>query len=105
MKKLVFLLLLAVAMAGFVSAFDDAASPPGELSLETEIACVGAACGCPVLQVTAQAEAVFILSAGEYAISAATIENPVNLQERFAWATTAYKTIDTGQEANYYLLL
>jgi len=49
--QLIFLLVLAVAMVGFMPA-QDAARPPWEITLEAEIACVSAACGCPVHQVT-----------------------------------------------------
>lgn len=108
MKKFIFLLLMAFAMVGLVSAFGDTADPPGVITLEAEIACFGAACGCPVHQVTvlAECEVVFILPAGELALSVATIENPINLWEIAAGEIkTDWKNIDTGQEINYFLRL
>jgi len=108
MKKLFFLLLMAFAMVGFISAFDDNAHPPGGITLEAEIACIGAAYGCPVQQVTvlADTEAVQLQPAGVIALLTATIENPFNLWEQAAGELRAdRKEIDTGQKAGYWLLL
>ena len=111
MKKLIFILLLAFAMVGFVSALDDTAHPPSVITLGVEkITCFGAAYCCPAHQVTVLAEyqeVVFILPARFTALLAATIENPI-----YSWEHTAgmilrtdWKQIDTGQEINYPLTL
>ncbi|MCL2210761.1 MAG: hypothetical protein FWB95_02445 [Treponema sp.] len=111
MKKVIFLILMAFAMVGLVSALDDTAHPPGGITLDVEkIACFGAAFGCPVYQVTVLAdyqEAVFLLPAGFTALLTATIENPVNSWEQAAGVIlrTDWKQIDTGQEINYFLRL
>jgi len=110
MKKLIFLLLMAFAMVGLVSALDDTAIPSGGITLEESIACFGAAYGCPVHQVTVLAEyqeAVILLPAGITALLTATIDNPINSWEQAAGVIlrTDWKQIDTGQEINYFLRL
>jgi len=107
MKKLILLLIIAVAFAGLISAQEPADSSPLELFSEVNcIADVNAVCGCLEHQATVLAGSVFILSAGEIALSANMIDKPDNIREQFAWATAVNKqTFDTGQVVNYYLLL
>ena len=112
MKKMIFLLLMAFAIVGFISAFDDTAHPPGGITLDVEkIACISAAYGCLVHQVTVLAEYTEAVStqqpAGEYALLSATIEPPFNLWEQAAWETAICKeTFDTGQKmVDYWLRL
>jgi hypothetical protein len=49
MKKLIFLLLMTVVIAGIVSAGDVIAHPPGETTLEAELSSNSAADGCTVI--------------------------------------------------------
>ena len=104
MKRLIFLLLMVVAMVGFVSALDNVAHPPGKISLAAEIACIGAACGCPVISAT--------VPAGYDAVTLLPVENtalcgndriPINILEIAAGEIINKETfLDTGQRVDYY---
>lgn len=103
MKKLIFLLLMAVAMVGIISAWDAAAHPPGEITLEAELSSFSVAEGyavilgsAPVLQ-----DVLSVLHSGFIALSNGNYDN-----ENLAVGTeNDNKPLEIRQSVDYWLRL
>jgi len=106
MKKLIFVLLMAVAMVGFVSAAETV-HPPGDITLTAEIACISAVFGCPVILATAPTgyESVILLPVENITLYG-NERFPVNIWELVAAETISIETfVNTDQRMDYYLRL
>ena len=96
MKKLIFLLLMAVVMAGFVLA-QDAAHPPLDIQITQDAALSGCCVDCHTATldtVLADSEAVSLQPAGV-----------IDIVTVMAGLRTDWIETDAGQKAGYWLLL
>ena len=99
MKKLIFLLLMAFALVGFISAWD--AHPPGVNTLEAALTSCGVAWCYTVLLVTVPVnqDVLCVLPAGITALYN-------NYAMQAVMVTGDQKTpLDTGQTVDYWLRL
>ena len=103
MKKLVFLLVMALIMAGFVSAFDVAAHPQCGITHEACLSSYCAAEGCSITlaSVSAQHDELFVLPTGFLVLS--NEHGNFNNYAVNATGSDRIKPLNTGQAMDYRL--